>query len=90
MKAEHVQQWAETRKRGRFAFLLRTGLLCWGLPMCVFFVAMHMYLLPGRFLMILALNVPIWSVGGLLFGFVMWTINEWQYERFISKTGQSS
>ena len=70
---------------GRNAFVLRRGVLGWGLTMCGIFVGMRTANHPSNFLYILATNVPLWLGTGGLWGIAVWYTSEWEYKRYLAK-----
>lgn len=88
MKEKHAQRWRETRHQGMRTWVIRKGILGWGVPMCVVFVGMQGARHPAQLPHILLLNLPIWFVAGLFFGSATWFAMEWQYKRHLRKAGR--
>ena len=79
-----IQRWEETRKKGKFNYVLVNGLLAWGLPM---FVVMTFFVMrkkdePLRPDLV-AVSAALWALGGLSFGWVTWMISEKKYQKYI-------
>lgn len=83
-----LQRWEQTRQRGKLKFMLFNGVLCWGMPM---FAVMTFVLNRGGDKpptpALIAISALIWTLGGLLFGFSIWTLSERRYQKFLA--GQS-
>lgn len=77
-----AKKWHETRKLGRNKYVLRVGILQYGLIMFCIFVGI--YASRGPFLFIVSLNAIIWSVAGLLVGFFTWHLNEKKYQKYLA------
>lgn len=76
------QDWEAVRRQGALRFILKRGVLAWGVPM---FLVMHV--LPSiakgspPSLWALAANVAIWAVAGAGFGATMWWWSEAQHRK---------
>ena len=85
MTPNRAAQWAKVRSQGKWTFVWRTGILRWGLIMCAIFIGMQATQHPDRILFILALNVPLWSCAGFVFGWLTWSMSEWSFKRHLTK-----
>ena len=85
MNPTRASRWLQTRGMGRNAFVLRRGVLGWGLIMCGIFVGMLTASHPSNFLYILEINVPLWLGMGGLWGIAVWYTSEWEYKRHLAK-----
>ena len=83
MNPKHLARWREQRKQGRTQFVLRTGMLAYGLPM----FALLTFILPlmrGRAIpspLLIAISAVLWTLGGAIFGVVLWAVNERNYKK---------
>lgn len=82
MKEKHFQKWQSTRVKGKSRFILINGLIGWGLPMFIIMTfvvnkpeAGHMS--PS----LVALNAFIWAIGGLAFGYFVWSASERVFQK---------
>ena len=80
-----LKKWEITREKGKAKFILVTGVLSWGLPM---FAVMTFVInrkrdevLPPWLILVSAL---IWGLGGALFGWVIWTLSEKKYQKYLA------
>ena len=85
-----IQRWEETRKRGKWNFILVNGVLAWGVPMfaiMTFFVNKR----PDKPLTLgmLAVSAVIWACGGFCFGLAMWAFSERRYQKYLAAQNQS-
>lgn len=63
------------------SWVLRRGVLAYGVPLCAFFVGMQWGQYHRAIGMILLLNIPIWLLIGSLFGVLTWYAMEVLYSR---------
>ncbi|MCG6200516.1 hypothetical protein [Psychromonas antarctica] len=80
MKDKHFESWKKLREKGRLRFIFVRGILGWGLPMfliviLLFNVGENGVILPAS----IAIHAAIWTVGGMIFGGVMWHLSEKKY-----------
>lgn len=83
------RRWSQIRANGQRSFVLRHGVLGWGLPMSIWmplghagfdFVAQGFVEWNRIFVSGLA-GLPIWLAGGVLFGCWMWSWSEHSWHR---------
>jgi preprotein translocase subunit YajC len=77
-----LEAWEKTREMGRTKYILFHGVLFWGVPMfaiMTFFVNNR----PDRPLTqgMILVSALVWALGGALFGFLTWYINERRYQK---------
>ena len=87
MKPKHFEHWSKLRAQGKARYILRTGVLAWGLPMFLFMV-----LIINRrttSLTAIGLNLLIFSLGGAVFGWITWALSERQYQRALKSQDSS-
>jgi hypothetical protein len=79
-----VTRWGATRAAGPARYILRTGILGYGLAMFLVttFFLPHSPLTAPYVL----LRVLIWTAAGTVFGLSMWTFMEWRYSRVAKRT----
>jgi len=78
-----MNRWALQRARGRWHYILTTGVIGYGVPMFVvmtFVVNRPAHLTPG----LVAVMAAMWAVGGLAFGACVWYFSERRYKRLAS------
>ncbi|MGY1424505.1 hypothetical protein [Lysobacter sp. A289] len=79
MKPEQLEKWKETRQKGMLRFVLVNGVLAYGLIMFIVMTfVVHRDKLSVNFVWISAI---VWSIGGALFGVLMWIINERKFHK---------
>jgi hypothetical protein len=88
MTPARANQWKRTREQGRAKYVLLAGMLWWGgfmtICMSVFQYIMHRDAFDlGR---TLGINLPIYMIGGLLFGLWSWSGAERAYRRHLDLT----
>jgi uncharacterized BrkB/YihY/UPF0761 family membrane protein len=87
--AAFLERWKISRAQGRWRFMLVSGVLTYGLIM---FVAMTFFVNgPARLTVVSVLvAAATWSVGGLVFGALVWHFSERRYKRLSSIESGSS
>ena len=85
MTPEQVEAWGKTRADGRLRYVLRSGVLAWGVPMFVVmtFIANRDRNDP----VVIAISAVMWLLGGAAFGAIMWTVSERQYRKAMPLDG---
>ena len=83
-----VARWELERKAGALRYVLRKGLIAWGLPMYVFMYLVQT-LLRGESLEVqdALLSAVLWLGGGAFFGVVMWLVSEFNYRKLRASLG---
>jgi hypothetical protein len=81
---KNVQRWETTRKSGRKAYIVKFGILGWGIPVAIAVTGLDWY--HGTPLSDLAVPflirlVLFGLVGGIAFGAAMWKFSEWMYAK---------
>ena len=82
MKEKQFDKWQKMRMKGKRRFILINGLLSWGVPM--FVVMTFVVNMPENAEMtfgLIAINALIWTLGGLAFGYLTWTLSEKNYQK---------
>lgn len=90
MKDKDVEKWKVTREKGMLAYVLRVGILSWGIPM---FIAMSFIVnkpfADGFSVKNVSIHGGIWLSAGIFFGVCTWLIFEKMYKKEI-KNRQNS
>jgi hypothetical protein len=79
MKPKEFDKWTVTRKRGKKNFVLFFGALGWGVPM---FVVLALFINrpeSGFTVGYIVGSALVWLLGGVLFGVMLWSMNERNY-----------
>ncbi|EKU80414.1 hypothetical protein ABIB42_002479 [Massilia sp. UYP32] len=87
MSEAHAIRWRTLREAGMASWIVKRGLLAYGIPMYLFFVISAWFSNPERFVPSLVYNIPSWLIAGAVFGVLTWHISEWQYRRHVAKNG---
>ena len=74
-------RWGKTRQRGFRAFVLRRGMLGWGLPMFVIMSAMQIAQHSAHWRSTVLIGLPLWLFAGVIWGALAWALMEWLYRR---------
>lgn len=83
MTKKQADGWAKIHARGRWAFIMIYGVLCWGVFSGVL-MAIFMSFSPDRtFLGALKTYLPFFMVGGVFWGFLMWVFAESRYRIYL-------
>ena len=85
MSFASIERWKKKREGGKARYILQTGVLGWGLTM---FVVMTFVInkRPENLKTIL-LAALLWLVGGAVFGWLTWIVNEHLYRRATETSG---
>jgi len=81
MQAKEQNRWARTRAQGMLRFVLRSGVVFYGVPM--FFIMT--YLIPHPRLST-AQSALLWLLAGAFYGFATWFVQERRYRKVASRT----
>jgi len=76
MQSGEFDRWARTRERGMWRFVLRSGVVFYGLPM--FFIMT--YLIPHPRLTTMQ-SALLWLLAGTGFGVAMWLVQERRFRK---------
>ena len=80
-----LQRWETTRQKGKLNFILINGVVCWGLPMfAVMTFALNRNSDRNNSAGMILLSACIWALGGVCFGWTIWTISEKRYQKFLA------
>ncbi|WP_266183285.1 hypothetical protein [Dyella humicola] len=81
MKASEFERWARTRARGKYRFVLFSGVLAYGLPMFVImtFIIPHPKITRPE-------SALLWLLTGAGYGTAMWLMQEYRYRRAAPKS----
>lgn len=80
MHPQDAARWAKFSKLGRSQYVLRYGVLAWGVPVAILFVLLQGFLqgwTAAAFQAIPAL--VLFPLGGLFYGRIMWSLLERRY-----------
>ena len=72
--------WERLRKKGKCMYIIINGMLLWGLPMAIIMNIYFHYRADTPWLPTAFYITPIFLIGGLIFGYVMWSILEKRYQ----------
>ena len=73
-------QWERLRRKGKMKYILIHGLLLWGAPMAVIMNLYFHYKTETPWLPAAYYITPVFLVGGLIFGLIMWNFLEKRYQ----------
>ena len=85
MTPDRAAKWAVTRVQGQRSYVWRVGILQWGLIMFGAMGGSQLAQNPSRWLFILAINFPLWLLGGFLFGLLTWYLSERSYAKHVAQ-----
>lgn len=88
MKETDAEKWKKARESGPAAWIIKRGVLGWGLAMCAGFVVMQWLRQPENLTHILMVNVPLWLGAGAAWGASTWYAMERVYQRYLAKHGE--
>jgi len=81
MNDKQRAKWEKMRAKGMWRFVLLYGVLWWGTFMIVGTSAYDYFLRHRSLSEELYISVPVYLVGGMVFGLAMWLVGEYQYRR---------
>ena len=87
MENKHIDNWRNIRESGWAAWVIKRGILGFGVPMSLFF-AIQIWLTSGIVPASL-MFFPSALIGGAIFGLTTWNLSEWRYYSY-EKTSQIS
>ena len=87
MEKKHIDKWRNIRESGCTAWVMKRGILGFGVPMSLFF-AIQIWLTSGIVSASL-MFFPSALIGGATFGLTTWKVSEWRYYSY-EKTSQIS
>jgi len=82
-----LNYWSEKRK-SKLNFIIVQGILYWAFPVLLAVILLGFLfgdLDIDTLLATLPIRITIWSAVGVLFGFVMWSLNERKYKQLTKK-----
>jgi len=81
MRASESRRWAETRKQGMLRFVMRSGVLLYGMPMFVImtYLIPHPRLSTGQ-------SALLWLAAGACYGIALWLVQERRYRRMAGRS----
>lgn len=88
MKDIEFKRWSSTRNTGITKFVFKTGLLSWGVPMLIVTALLNNPFKDGFFTPIAIAHCLTWTSGGLVFGLLLWFVNELRYKNELAKRNQ--
>jgi len=89
MTQTQAERWRATRERGIRSYVLKTGVLAWGLAMFLY-LTLQSLRQPNPLTFIFLVDLPLCVFGGVLFGLGTWYATEWQYKRYLAKQTNDS
>ena len=88
MNSNQILKWEILRQQGKIAFVIKFGVIRWGLFTALFFSLLMHFLQPMESLWLRPLiSFVLFPLGGIFFGLSVWTNNEDKYRKFISRVG---
>lgn len=82
-----MESWRGKREAGTFFYVLRTGVLSWGLIMYLAMAVLPAVRSPEPLeVTSLLWQAGVWAMGGALFGYLSWYFSEKQYLKYLVET----
>ncbi|WP_243042692.1 hypothetical protein [Dyella sedimenti] len=81
MRASEFQRWTKIRKQGMLRFVMRSGVVFYGIPMFVImtYLIPHPRLSTGQ-------SALLWLVAGACYGAALWLVQERRYHRMAGRS----
>ena len=80
----NLKRWETTRKLGRNRYVVRNGIIGWGIPVGIFMTLLNIWQ-HGFSVASIVIAGIIWPIGGYVFGLITWAISERRYQRFYER-----
>ena len=80
MRRSSLERWGPIRQKGLRAWL-RRGVLRWGMPMYLIMTTLTIIHHPHQWGRAMLIGLPIWTVGGVLWGALTWAWMDRLYRR---------
>jgi hypothetical protein len=82
-----LQRWERIRKAGRSSYIVKYGVLGWGIPVAILTTLMDW--LQGtpvtELAVALAIRLPLFAIGGIAFGAFLWAFQERSRARALAR-----
>ena len=84
MDVAKKKKWAKTREQGRTAYVLKYGVIGWGIPTAVMF-SIVLAAIQGwdRIWILLVVSLIFFPIGGIAFGILTWKASEAKYQKAV-------
>jgi uncharacterized membrane protein len=78
-----LEKWEKLRAKGKWNYILIYGVLLWGASTAILFSLIFPLAMGGKvtFLPVFALSIVLFPLGGIAWGYFMWTFIEKAYEK---------
>jgi hypothetical protein len=85
MNEKQMQQWKTLRKQGKITFIIKKGLIQWGVLTALLFSVLMHFVQPEYPIWLRPLiSLIIFPFGGIFYGLWVWAIGEKKYQKFLS------
>ncbi len=82
MDKDQYEAWTATRSKGCLRYCVIDGLLTWGVPMFIAMAFMSRPFSEGFLSKAAIVHYIVWPVAGLLYGLIMWLVNDRKYKKY--------
>jgi hypothetical protein len=90
MKEDKIREWEATRKGGKWRFVLKQGVLRWGVVTALLFSILMHFVQPQEPIWLRPLiSIVVFPLGGILFGYWLWAIGERNYRKWQQSQGDT-
>ena len=81
MQAREWERWAKVREQGKLRFVLRSGLVFYGVPMFIImtYLIPHPRLSTGQ-------SALLWLLAGAFYGMATWMVQERRFRKVASRS----
>lgn len=88
LRQQRAARWLKTRAAGHWPFILKYGVLGWGVSVVAGITLLDWYRgeMGEDFLVTLAIRLPLFTLGGLAWGALMWAFLERYYRRDVEQS----
>jgi len=85
-----MKKWAETRKKGKWIFIFKFGVLNWGVVTAILFsLLMHLIDPEPKIWLRPLISLVVFPLGGIFFGLWLWWSSEKNYKGFVQRQGNT-
>lgn len=79
-----LAKWERLREKGKWNYILKFGVIGWGITSAVVFALVFSLLTHVSFWTVLPISLVLFPLGGIGWGYYMWSLSEKAYRKAIT------